>query len=99
MSFDVTFDATSRALRATHDFPAKTFPKERIKKEKKKHLFTLGSIFSTKANGAEQTQKQIIQINLTDKNGKNPNCSEANQLAIYKDDRGIEPGTTQNNTS
>ena len=27
---------------------------------------------------------------------KNPNCSEANQLAIYKRGREVEPGTTRN---
>ena len=35
-------------------------------------------------------KKQIIEINLHD---KNPNRREANQLAIYKDDWGVEPGT------
>ena len=30
---------------------------------------------------------------------KNPNWQEAIQLAIYKRGRGVEPGTTANNTS
>ena len=35
-----------------------------------------------------QIMKQIMQIKI-DK-VKNPNCQEANQLAIYKHDRGVE---------
>ena len=36
--------------------------------------------------------KQIIQINENNR-VKNPNWGKADQLAIYKDDRGVEPGT------
>ena len=35
--------------------------------------------------------KQIIQQN--NNRVKNPNWQEADQLDIYKDDRGVEPGT------
>jgi len=54
--------------------------------KKIKPLFTLGSVYSTSASGAEQatetTPRQIFQIehNIV----KNPNWSEENQLAIYK---------------
>ena len=41
--------------------------------------------------------KQIIQIELN--RVKNPNWPEANQLAIYKRDRGFELGTTVNKSS
>lgn len=61
--------------------------------KKKKPLFTLGSIYSTSASGAEQRQlKQILQIgrNIV----KNPNRSEAGQLAFNKPDRGFELGAT-----
>ena len=50
-------------------------------------LFTLGSVYSTNALVRPSKQlKQIIQIehNIV----KNPNWPEANQLAIYKRDRG-----------
>ena len=41
--------------------------------------------------------KQMIQIKFN--RGKNPNWPEANQLAIYKRDRGFELGTTVNKSS
>ena len=49
-------------------------------------LFTLGSIYSTNASGAKQMPE--IELNRI----KNPNWSEANQLAIYKHGRGLELG-------
>ena len=52
-------------------------------------IFTLGTVYSTSASGAEQTtETKIIQIkhNIV----KNPNWSEANQLVIYMRDRGFE---------
>ena len=60
-------------------------------------LFTLGSVYSTKADGAEQSKylKQIlyddvsISIQIHNK-VKNPNWQEENQLAIYKRGRGVE---------
>ena len=38
---------------------------------------------------------RAIETNNTNENNrvKNPNWREADQLAIYKDDRGVEPGT------
>ena len=62
--------------------------------EKKKPLFTLGSVYSTSASRAEQTtETQIFQIerNIV----KNPNWPEANQLAIYKRCRGFELRATE----
>ena len=60
-------------------------------------LFILDSIYSTSASAASEFLKQIIQTEL---NGvKNPNRSEANQLAIYKHDRGFKLGTTENKSS
>ena len=47
-------------------------------------LFTLGSIYSTNASGAKQMPE--IELNRI----KNPNWSEANQLAIYKYGQGLE---------
>ena len=49
-----------------------------------KNIITLGSISAplASASGVEQTLKQIFQIELNIV--KNPNWSEANQLAIYK---------------
>ena len=44
-------------------------------------LFTLDSIYSTNASGAEK-MPQIIQITLN--KVKNPNWPDTNQLAIYK---------------
>ena len=51
-------------------------------------LFTLGSIYSTYASGAEQMTKKKIQI----KHNwvKNPKWPKANKLAIYKRGRGFE---------
>ena len=49
-------------------------------------LFTLGCIYSTNASGAKQMPE--IELNRI----KNPNWSEANQLAIYKHGRGLELG-------
>ena len=46
-------------------------------------FFTLGSIYSAKANGASQSPKQITQMN----------------TLIYKRDRGFELGTTLNKFS
>ena len=46
-------------------------------------FFTLGSIYSAKANGASQSPKQITQMN----------------TLIYKRDRGFELGTTLNRFS
>ena len=46
-------------------------------------FFTLGSIYSEKANGASQSPKQITQMN----------------TLIYKRDRGFELGTTLNSFS
>ena len=60
-------------------------------------LFTLGSIYSTNVSGPSKCLKQIIQIKLN--RVKNPNWPEANQLAIYKRDRGFELGTTVNKSS
>ena len=55
-------------------------------------LFTLGSVLAQRLVGPSKQLKQIIQIehNIV----KNPNWSEANQLAIYKRGRGFELGTT-----
>ena len=50
-------------------------------------LFTLGSVYSTDTIGAEQTTEHNIV--------KNPNWSEANQLARYKRGRGFELGATE----
>ena len=47
--------------------------------------------------GLGKCLKQIIQIELN--RVKNPNWPEANQLAIYKRDRGFELGTTVNKSS
>ena len=47
--------------------------------------------------GPRKYQKQIIKIEL--KRVKNPNWPEANQLAIYKQGRGFELGTTVNKSS
>ena len=47
--------------------------------------------------GPRKYQKKIIKIEL--KRVKNPNWPEANQLAIYKQGRGFELGTTVNNSS
>ena len=47
--------------------------------------------------GPSKCLKQIIQIELN--RVKNPNWPEANQLAIYKRDRGFELGTTVNKSS
>ena len=59
-------------------------------------LFTLGSINSTYASGAEQMpETNQIKLNRV----KNPNWPEANQLAIYKRNRGFELGTTVNKSS
>ena len=44
--------------------------------------------------GPSKCLKQIIQIDLNKL--KNPNWSEANQLAIYQRSRGSELGTTGN---
>ena len=46
-------------------------------------FFTLGSIYSAKANGASQSPKQITEMN----------------TLIYKRDRGFELGTTLNKSS
>ena len=46
-------------------------------------FFTLGSIYSAKANGASQSPKQITQMN----------------TLIYNRDRGFELGTTLNRFS
>ena len=46
-------------------------------------FFTLGSIYSAKANGASQSPKQITQMN----------------TLTYKRDRGFELGTTLNRIS
>ena len=46
-------------------------------------FFTLGSIYSAKANGASQSPKQITQMN----------------TLTYKRDRGFELGTTLNRFS
>ena len=60
-------------------------------------LFTLGSIYSTNASGAEEIP-EIIKIDL--KRVKNPYWPEANQLAtVYKHGRGFELGTTVNKSS
>ena len=53
-------------------------------------LFILDSIYSTSASAASEFLKQIIQTELN--RVKNPNRSEANQLAIYKHDRGFKLG-------
>ena len=47
--------------------------------------------------GPSKYLKQIIQIDLN--RVKNPNWSEANQLAIYRNGRGFELGTTVNKSS
>ena len=47
--------------------------------------------------GPRKYQKQIIKTEL--KRVKNPNWPEANQLAIYKQGRGFELGTTVNKSS
>ena len=57
-------------------------------------LFTLCSIYSNYANGAEQILKQIVQI----KHNRD-NWPEANQLAIYKCGWGFELRTTMNISS
>ena len=44
--------------------------------------------------GPSKYLKQIIQIELN--KVKNPNCPEANQLAIYKHGRGFELSSTMN---
>ena len=53
-------------------------------------LFTLGSIYSTNASGAEQmteiNNSSIIEYNMV----KNTNQPETNQLAVYKRDGGCE---------
>ena len=53
-------------------------------------LFTLGSIYSTNASGAEQmteiNNSSIIEYNMV----KNINWPETNQLAVYKRDGGYE---------
>ena len=56
-------------------------------------LFTLGSVYSTVLVGPSKQLKQIFQIehNIV----KNPNCLEANQLAIYKRSQGFELGATE----
>jgi len=53
-------------------------------------IFTLGSIYSTNASGAEQMPEKINQMKLN--RVKNPNWPEANQPAIYKSGRGFELG-------
>ena len=62
-------------------------------------LFTLGSIYSTNASGAEQmteiNNSSIIEYNMV----KNTNWPKTNQLAIYKRDRGFELGATENKYS
>ena len=62
-------------------------------------LFTLGSIYSTYASGAEQmtetNNSNIIEYNRV----KNTNWPETNQLVIYKRDRGFELGTTVNKSN
>ena len=47
--------------------------------------------------GPSKYLKQIIQIELN--RVKNPNWPEANHMAIYKNDRGFELGTTMNKSS
>ena len=47
--------------------------------------------------GPRKYQKKIIKIEL--KRVKNPNWPEANQLAICKQGRGFELGTTENKSS
>ena len=53
-------------------------------------LFTLGSIYSTNASGAEQmteiNNSSIIEYNMV----KNINQPETNQRAVYKRDGGYE---------
>ena len=57
-------------------------------------LFTLGSIYSTYASGAEK-MTETKSLNQTINRFKNPATGpEANQLAIYKPGRGFELGTT-----
>ena len=60
-------------------------------------LFTLGSVYSTSASGAEQTIERN-NSNIT-QTVKNPNWREADQLAIYKSSREVELGATENNIS
>ena len=63
-------------------------------------LFTLGSICSTNASGAQQIQlylKQIILIKLNRVN--NPNWLETIQLAMYEHGRGFELWSTMDKFS
>ena len=53
------------------------------------HLATRASSQACHSN----LRKQIFQINITGL--KNPNWREADQLAIYKHDRGVELGSTE----
>ena len=55
-------------------------------------LFTLGSIYSSKATGTDQ----ITEAN---KSNKHPNWQEADQLAIYKRCRGFKLGPSTENKS
>ena len=61
-------------------------------------LFTLGSVYSTYASGAEQmaetNNSNIIEYNMV----KNTNWPKTNQLAIYKRGRRYELVTTVNLT-
>ena len=60
-------------------------------------LFTIGSIYSTNASGAEQMHETNNSNELN--RVKNPNWPEANQLAIYKHGRGFDFETTVNKSS
>ena len=55
-------------------------------------LFTLGSVYSTYASGAEQMTETNNQNIIKHSRVKNPKWPEANQLAIYKRGRGFELG-------
>ena len=61
------------------------------------HVFTLRSICSTNASGAEQMPEKINQMKLN--RIKNPNWQEANQLAIYRRGQEFELGTYIKNKS